>query len=138
MRSGHVGRHWVGSYEDGRGDGATGTLTSQPFRISHSRASCLLAAGAYESLRLELVAAGTGEVLLRVSGAELRRKVPGNTETMQPVVLDLSALRGREVALRLVDEQAGGAWGHLNFDDFLLHAEDAALPAWPVFTSGPR
>jgi hypothetical protein len=138
MRSGHVGRHWVGSYEDGRGDGATGTLTSQPFRISHSRASCLLAAGAYESLRLELIAAGTGEVLLRVSGAELRRKVPGNTETMQPVILDLSALRGREVALRLVDEQAGGAWGHLNFDDFLLYAEDAALPAGPVFTSGPR
>jgi hypothetical protein len=138
MRSGHVGRHWVGSYEDGRGDAATGTLTSRAFRITHSRASCLLAAGAYDSLRLELIAAGTGEVLLRVTGADLRRKVPGNTETMQPVILDVTALRGREVALRLVDEQAGGAWGHLNFDDFLLHAEGSVLPEGPVFSPVPR
>ncbi len=133
MRSGHVGRHWVGTYEEGRGDEATGTLTSQPFRLTHARASCLLAAGAYDSLRLELIAAGTGEVLLRVTGTELRRKLPGNTETMQPVVLDVSTLQGREVVLRLVDEQAGGAWGHLNFDDFLLHAAGSPLPDGPVF-----
>jgi hypothetical protein len=138
MRSGHVGRHWVGSYEEGRGDGATGTLTSQPFRITQPRASCLLAAGAYDSLRLELVAAVSGEVLLRVTGTELRLKIPGNTEIMQPVILDVSALRGREVSIRLVDEQAGGDWGHLNFDDFLLHAEGSPVPEGPMFSPIPR
>ncbi|MFM9092273.1 MAG: hypothetical protein ACKOUK_11125, partial [Verrucomicrobiota bacterium] len=86
----------------------------------------------------ELIAAGTGEGVLRGTGAELRRKLPGNTETMQPVILDLTSLRGREVAIRLVDEQAGGAWGHLNFDDFLLHAEGAGLPEGPVFAPVAR
>ena len=47
---------------------------------------------------------------------------------MAPVIVDLRAVAGRELAVRVVDEQAGGAWGHLNFDDFKLYAEKPVLP----------
>lgn len=129
MKSGHVGRHWIGTYENGLGDGATGTLTSEPFTVSAPWAGFLLAAGAFETTRVELLDAAGGEVLLKVSGVDVRRVAPAtrNTETLSPVIWDLRAFAGREVRLRLVDEQAGGAWGHLNFDDFRLYAEK---PSW--------
>ena len=130
MTSGHVGRHWIGTYENGLGDGATGTLESEPFRVSAPWAGFLLAAGPFETTRVELLDAADGRVLRKLSGADVRRLAPAtrNTETLSPVVWDLAELAGREVRLRLVDEQAGGAWGHLNFDDFRLYA---MKPSWP-------
>ena len=51
----------------------------------------------------------------------------GSTETLSLVIVNLAALQGREIALRLVDEQPGGAWGHLNFDDFRFYAAKPVL-----------
>jgi hypothetical protein len=39
------------------------------------------------------------------------------------VVVDLRPHQGREIFIRVVDEQPGGAWGHVNFDDFKFYAE---------------
>jgi hypothetical protein len=36
---------------------------------------------------------------------------------------DLQRLQGRQVFLRVIDEQPGGAWGHVNFDDFKFYAQ---------------
>lgn len=41
---------------------------------------------------------------------------------MAPVIIDLAPWAGREIRVRVVDEQAGGAWGHVNFDDFKFYA----------------
>ena len=129
MTSGHVGRHWVGTFENGRGDGATGTLTSVAFRVTQPWAAFLLAAGAYATTRVELVEAANGKVLLGVSGQDLRRLAgrSGSTETMAPVIVEVAPLLGREVFVRVVDEQAGGAWGHVNFDDFKFYAARPTL-----------
>jgi hypothetical protein len=129
MTSGHVGRHWVGTFENGRGDGATGTLTSAAFRVTQPWAAFLLAAGAYATTRVELVEAANGKVLLGVSGQDLRRLAgrSGSTETMAPVIVEVASLLGREVVVRVVDEQAGGAWGHVNFDDFKFYAARPTL-----------
>jgi hypothetical protein len=71
---------------------------------------------------------------LKLSGVDVRRLAPAtrNTETLSPVILDLRALAGRDVRLRLVDEQAGGAWGHLNFDDFRFYVDKPEWPGAPV------
>ena len=123
MTSGHAGKFWVGTYENGLGDGATGTLTSKPFRITQRWAAFLFASGAFETVRLEIVDAASQAVLLKFSGQDARKLTPPfkNTETLAPVVLDLQPHFGRQVFLRLVDEQAGGAWGHVNFDEFKLY-----------------
>ena len=123
MTSSHVGRHWIGTFENGLGDAATGTLTSKPFRLAQPWAVFLLAAGPFETVRVELVDAATEKVVGKISGADVRRRAPAtaNTETLAPVILDLSAHAGREVFLRVIDEQPGTAWGHLNFDDFKFY-----------------
>ncbi|MFM7752497.1 MAG: FG-GAP repeat domain-containing protein, partial [Opitutaceae bacterium] len=129
MKSGHVGRHWIGTYENGLGDGATGKMTSEAFVVSAPWAGFLFASGSYESLRVELIDATDETVLLKLSGVDVRRLAPStkNTETLAPVIWDLRELAGRQVRLRLVDEQVGGAWGHLNFDDFRFYG---GRPAW--------
>ena len=129
MISNHVGRHWVGTYENGLGDGATGTLTSKAFRVTQPWAAFLLAAGAYETVRVELLDASAQQVLLKISGQDTRQFSPPhkNTETLAPVVVDLRPHQAREIVIRIVDEQAGGAWGHVNFDDFRFYAEKPVL-----------
>jgi hypothetical protein len=124
MRSNHVGKHWIGTFENGLGDGATGTLTSKAFRVTQPWAAFLFAAGAYETTRIELVDAATQAVRVKVSGKDTRQMTPPhkNTETLEPVVLDLRPYQGTEVFIRVVDEQAGSAWGHVNFDDFKFYA----------------
>ncbi len=124
MTSGHVGKHWIGTYENGLGDGATGTLTSKPFKLTQPWAAFLLAVGPFETTRVELVEAATKTVLLKISGADTRKFTPAfkNTETLAPVVMDLRPHQGKEAFLRIVDEQAGQGWGHINFDNFRFYA----------------
>ena len=124
MVSNHVGGHWIGTYENGLGDGATGTLTSKAFRVTQPWAAFLLAAGAYETIRVELLDASTQRVLLKISGKDTRQLNPAhkNTETLEPVVVDLRPHQGREIVIRIADDQPGGAWGHVNFDDFRFYA----------------
>ena len=52
------------------------------------------------------------------------------TEDLKRVAVDLTPHVGREVFVRLVDQHSGG-WGHINFDDFRLHATKPDVPARP-------
>lgn len=110
MKSGHEGRFWVGSYERA-GDAPRGTLSSARFTLTKPFARFLIGAGAHETTRLEIVTADGSAVIYRAAG--------DGVEDMKPVVADLSAHVGREVFLRLVDDDSNG-WGHLNFDGFTL------------------
>jgi putative membrane-bound dehydrogenase-like protein len=64
--------------------------------------------------RVELVEAATQSVFFKASGYE--------SETLRPVVVDLQKQFGKEIFIRIVDDQSGH-WGHVNFDDFKFYAE---------------
>jgi len=113
MKSQHQGEYWVGTFELG-GDQPQGTLTSAPFKITQPFASFLFAGGSHEDTRVELVRADTQKVVFKTSGYD--------SENLRPVVVDLREHQGKEIFIRLVDRESGG-WGHVNFDDFKLHAQ---------------
>ena len=119
MKSRHAGRFWIGGYER-HGDDAKGTLTSAPFVVTKPYASFLIGGGNFPTTAVELVRKDTGRVVERVSGEK--------TEDMSRAVVDLTPHLGKEMVVRLVDNQTGD-WGHLNFDDFRLH--DARPPVPP-------
>jgi hypothetical protein len=111
MRSGHRGEYWAGSYE-AHGDGATGTLASVPFTVTHPYASFLVGGGSGIKTRVEILNAASGHVLFRATGPD--------DEKMRAVFADLRAVMGAKIQVRLVDEATTG-WGHVNFDEFVFH-----------------
>ena len=125
MKSGHAGRFWVGSYERA-GDPPRGTLTSVPFKLNKPFASFLIGAGSFPTTRAEIVRADDGMVIAKASGTDV--------EDMSRVAFDLTPHVGKDIFIRLVDDDTRG-WGHVNFDDFRLHdskpAEVAKRPSGP-------
>ncbi|MBX7168573.1 MAG: DUF1080 domain-containing protein [Pirellulales bacterium] len=113
MRSEHHGDYWIGTFEVA-GDAPRGTLTSPYFVVSQPWASFLVAGGAAPATRVELVREGRPDPIYSATGE--------NTENLQPVVVDLRPYQGQKIAVRIADTSAGG-WGHINFDNFRLHAE---------------
>jgi putative membrane-bound dehydrogenase-like protein len=128
MTSHHAGHYWVGTYEVHQ-DAAKGTLTSAPFKVTQPYAAFLIAGGPYENTRVELVRADSGKVLFKISGfdGEVFKKSNDATEVLHPVVVDLKAQQGKEIFVRVVDQQ-DGHWGHINFDDFKLYAAKPVFP----------
>lgn len=108
MHSNHQGQYWIGGFEL-KGDDATGTLTSLPFKVTHPWASFLVAGGPWPETRVELLDASSHQPFFSASGYE--------SEELRPVVIDLHDHVGKEIEIRLVDERKGN-WGHINFDDF--------------------
>ena len=119
MKSGHQGDYWIGTYEIA-GDGPQGTLTSVSFKVTQPYASFLAAGGSHSNTRVELVRADNQEVFFKTSGYD--------NETLRPVVVDLRGQQGKEIFIRLIDQDSGG-WGHINFDDFKFYA------AQPIFAN---
>ena len=117
MTSAHAGEFWIGGYEIS-GDDAKGTLTSAPFKVTQPWGSFRFAAGRWPETRIELVDAASGTVFYKSSGLE--------SEMLRPMVVDLKERVGKEIQIRLVDDRSG-PWGHLNFDDFQLHAARPVL-----------
>ena len=114
QNSRHAGDWWVGSYER-KGDPAQGTLTSAPFTVTHPWASFLVGGGSdVKQVRVEIVNAEDGKVFHTAAGRD--------EEDMRREVVDMRPLSGKPAIIRLVDNGTG-AWGHLNFDDFVFHKE---------------
>lgn len=114
----HQGEYWIGTYEnfDGksgsagttRGDGATGTLTSQAFTIKHPYITFKIGAG---HLPKE-----TG-VNLIVAGQEIELATGVDSESMIVISKDVSEFVGQTAQLVVFDRATGG-WGHINVDAF--------------------
>jgi putative membrane-bound dehydrogenase-like protein len=119
--SGHAGEYWVGTYEN-NGDGLQGTLTSDPFPVSHPWASFLVGGGTHELTRVEIVRADTEDVVFQAHGLD--------NEEMRRVAVDLRELVGKKIFLRVVD-QIGTGWGHINFDHFRFHDREPRVPEAP-------
>jgi len=115
----HEGQFWIGTFEIA-GDAPQGTLTSAPFKVIEPFASFLVGGGRHDDTCVEIVRERDGRVLFRASGM--------NDESMRRVVVDLTPHVDETVFLRLVDRRSNG-WGHINFDDFRLHAEEPDVPA---------
>ena len=114
MRSMHEGTHWIGTYEISNSDAATGTLTSEPFMVTHPYASFLVGGGHHDETSVEILDP-MGRVFYRASGRD--------NEAMHVAWVDLSTRIGQPIQIRLRDEHSGH-WGHVNFDDFRFHRDD--------------
>jgi len=114
MKSQHQGEYWIGTYENGRGDKAQGTLTSAPFKVEHGWASFLVGGGSLPKTKVELVLKdGESErVVFRASGQD--------AENLRPIVANLTPYVGKPMVIRIVDQETGG-WGHINFDNFRFY-----------------
>lgn len=109
--SGHEDR------SDVSGDAFKGTLTSAPFLARFDHLHFLVNGGPHESTRVELLDAASGEVLAKTSGPRSNR--------FSARSFDLRAHKGREVRLRLVDDEEGG-WGQIGLDNVVGSSEAAA------------
>lgn len=118
MRSQHQGSYWIGTYEV-LGDAPQGTLTSKSFKVTQPFAGFLVAGGSHANTRVELVRADNNEVVFKTSGYD--------SENLRPVVADLHSVQGKEIFIRIVDQESGG-WGHINFDNFRLYAQRPSFP----------
>jgi fructan beta-fructosidase len=106
---GFRGRGLVNSYTGG--DGATGSLTSPPFKIERKAINFLIGGGMHpDTARLDLVV--DGQVARTATGPNDR---PGGSERLGPGSWDVADLEGKTATLRIID-QARSGWGHLNLD----------------------
>jgi putative membrane-bound dehydrogenase-like protein len=102
----------------------TGTLTSATFQVTHPYAAFWISGGAMQGTRAELVLADTEEIFFEITG--------NNHAALRPVVVDLQSQMGKEIFIRIVDEETGDSgipyiaadrWAHINFDDFRFYEE---------------
>src|SRR5258706_13856022 len=62
---------------------------------------------------------GLERPIYRASGQE--------TEDMERVVANLTPYLGKDMFIRITDQQAG-PWGHINFDDFVFYDQEPNFP----------
>ncbi|MBN9517649.1 DUF4980 domain-containing protein, partial [bacterium] len=113
--TGFRGKGLVNSFRGG--DAATGTLTSPPFTVERPYLNFLIGGGKHEGktcLNLLL----DGKVVRTATGPN---DEPGGSEELAPVYWDVTDLRGKRVALQVVDAATGG-WGHVNVDHIVQSA----------------
>lgn len=119
--TGFQGSGLVNSYRGG--DGATGRLTSPPFKLERKYLQFLIGGGGWENqtcLRLLL----DGKVVRSATGPNV---VSGGSERLEQAQWDVSELLGKTVTLEVVDE-ATGTWGHINVDHIVQSDQRLNVP----------
>jgi len=105
---GFLGKGLVNSYVPD--DKPQGKMTSQTFVISHPYIAFLIGGGRHSGQTcMNLVIAG--EIVKTQNGQ--------NSETLLPVVWDVSDQLGKEARFEIVDRHSG-AWGHINIDHIVF------------------
>jgi putative membrane-bound dehydrogenase-like protein len=107
----------------------TGTLTSDRFKVTAPFAAFRVSGGALVDTRVEVVLAETDEVVFSSTGQ--------GRATLQPVVADLTPFLGKEIFIKIVDNETGisqipyiedDKWAHINFDDFRFYTSRPNFP----------
>ncbi|MBI3843578.1 MAG: hypothetical protein HY292_02965 [Planctomycetes bacterium] len=106
--SGWQGKFFVNSFAGD--DGPTGTMRSKPFEIVERFFLFRIGGGGH---------VGATCLNLVVDGRVVRSATGQNTETLEAVAWDVSAWRGKQATLEIVDRASGG-WGHVLVDDVRL------------------
>lgn len=123
LQVGNIGKFFISSggtthYKN------TGTLVSKSFQIKWPYASFRVSGGALSDTRVELVLSDTDEVIFQSTGQ--------GRATLQPVVADLRLYMGKDIHIRIIDQENGisqipyipnDKWAHINFDHFQFHAK---------------
>lgn len=126
MSARHAGQFWIGTYEVGQ-DGPRGILESEAFEVTHPFAKFLVGGGAHD-VGVDLIladGADAGKLFFHATG--------DSREEMEAVVVDLRAIRGRRLKIRVNDDHSFG-WGHVNFDDFRFYSEEPKVPRRVMLT----
>lgn len=151
----HVGDWWIGTFEArpgpglpagaAQGDEPIGTLLSPFVTLSRPYIQFLIGGGAdITRLRVELLiemragetAALGGPISLADGVYSVRASATGNNaEAMRREQWDVRAYFGRKARIRVIDN-ASGAWGHINVDDF--RSSDAAIAPIATVVPGAR
>ncbi|GAA0880218.1 hypothetical protein GCM10009119_31880 [Algoriphagus jejuensis] len=107
----------------------TGTMTSDRFEVTAPFAAFRVSGGALVDTRVELVLAETEEVIFSSTGQ--------GRATLQPVVADVTPFLGKEIFIRVIDNETGVSqipyikddqWAHINFDDFRFYPTRPNFP----------
>lgn len=122
MRLGQTGKYFVTSGGT-KNHQATGTLMSVPFEVTQPFASFQVSGGALQDTRVELVRSDNDSVIFQVTGS--------GRAPLQPVVVDLRQHLGKEIFIRIIDNETGVSpieyigkdkFAHINFDNFRFYA----------------
>lgn len=110
------------------GDGATGTLTSPEFRISHPYLNFLIGGGSQPETRMDLL----------VDGKVVRTASGDDDERLAWKSWNVAEFIGKPARLKIVDQATGG-WGHINIDQIMLADAPARAASEPAlwFDYGP-
>jgi len=107
----------------------TGTLTSSTFKVTQPYAAFRVSGGALEDTRVEIVEAGTKQIIYHITGQ--------GRATLQPAVVDLRQYLNKDIFIRIVDNETGisqipyipnDKWAHINFDEFLFYPSRPEFP----------
>lgn len=118
---GQSGKYFVSSGGT-KNHGATGTLTSVPFEVVQPFATFQVSGGALHDTRVELVQHDNDSVIFQITGS--------GRAPLQPVVVDLQHYLGKEIFIRIIDNETGispipyirkDKFAHINFDNFRFY-----------------
>ncbi len=108
------------------GNAGTGNLISPQFELTENFIGFLIAGGNHP---------GKVGVQLVVDGKVEKQATGANSLKCQPVVWDVTALKGKTATIRIIDS-ATGEWGVIAADQFVL--SDSEKPEFPKPTRGGK
>ncbi len=104
-----------------------GTITSPTFTISSDYIDMLVGGGNHPYTGAAYPAGqGPTAVNLIVDGQVVDTMTGANNEALNWQSWKVSALRGKQAQIQIVDQNSGG-WGHLNVDNIVFSSEAAAI-----------
>jgi len=121
--TGFAGKQLINTYYP-LGDGLTGTLTSQSFKISKPYIAFLIGGGAIPGKTCMNLIAGS-DTLVSQTGE--------NEELLKTVIWDVREIKGKKAVIQIVDNETGG-WGHINVDQIVFSDNPMCNPLKP----GPK
>ena len=104
--SGFKGEGLVNTFKDG--DRSIGSLTSPEFEVKRTYIAFLIGGGSHRNTAIKLLV--DGKEALSMSG--------NNNETLVSKTFDVRDFKGKNVQLRIVDQQRN-RWGHVNVDQIV-------------------
>ena len=135
--SGWTGKYWA--WSGGKGEAATGILTSKPFVLDKDAVRLLISG--WSSIRGTGLPRRWNYVTLNLAdGTELDRVYAPDTTTFVPVLLDGAKHRGKTVFIRAVDDADQPTFSMLCIDDVRTVdlPRDSALPLAPLPAFDPK
>jgi endoglucanase Acf2 len=105
----YLGNSLVNSFTSGKGDGATGTLTSPEFTVDRNFISLMVGGGNNP---------GRTEARLVIDGATVASATGEQSEILRWVTWDVTEFAGKTATIQIVDDMEAG-WAHVLVDQIV-------------------